>query len=130
VIVNSSASTAAPKDAEMWTIRGLLARHKLVALAVAVVVAVMLAMILLAAFGPKAVNVVSDTTTCTGWGSANQDQQAAYGRLYLREHGPLRGVGGNSPASVIQTINYRCGMAYGEDVSDTTTLVQAISGHY
>jgi hypothetical protein len=112
----------------VWTVRGLLARHKLAALAVAAVIAVMLAMFLVALFGSRA-GTVSDATTCTQWGSANQDQQAAYARLYLRQHGAL-GSGGSSPASVIAAINRGCLQAYDDDVDDTTTVVEAISGKF
>lgn len=126
--VNPSTSTAASKDAELWTVRGLFARHKLVALGAAAVVAVMLAMILVAVLGAKG-GAVSDATTCSGWSSANQDQQTTYARLYVREHGPLRD-GGSSPASVVAAINNGCGQAYGGDVSDSTTVVQAISGNF
>jgi hypothetical protein len=97
-------------------------------LALAAVIAVMLAMILVALLGSKG-GAVRDATTCTQWGSANQHQQAAYARLYVREHGPLSD-GGTSPTSVIAAINDGCTRAYGEDVSDTVTVVQAISGNF
>jgi hypothetical protein len=125
--VSTGASAAAAKDRES-SVRGLLTRHKLVALGLAAVVALMLAMILVAVLGPKA-GAVNDSTTCTQWGSSNQAQQAAYGKLYLREHGPLRG-GGNSPSKVIAAINDGCAQAYGDDVSDTATVLQAISGNF
>jgi hypothetical protein len=95
---------------------------------VAVVIAVMLATFLVAALGPRA-GAVGDSTTCTQWGSANQAQQAAYAKLYIREHGRLRG-GGSSPADVIAAINYGCTRAYGEDVSDSVTVTQAIHGRF
>jgi hypothetical protein len=126
--VNPNASAAVPNDVELWTVRGLIARHKLAASGVAALFAVLLATILVAAFGSKA-GAVSDSTTCTQWGAANQNRQAAYARLYIREHGPLQG-GATSPASVITAINYGCTEAYGDDVSDTTTVVQAISGNF
>jgi hypothetical protein len=78
--------------------------------------------------GPKA-GAVSDSTTCTQWGSANQVQQAAYAKLYVKEHGPLRG-GATSPSKVIAAINDGCARAYGDDVSDTATVTQAISGNF
>lgn len=128
MILSTGASTTAARDGEPWTIRALLRRHKMVSLGLAGLIAVLLAMILVAVLGPKA-GAVRDTSTCTQWGAANQDQQAAYGRLYLREHGPVRG-GGSSPASVIAAINTGCAQAYGDDVSDTATVVQAISGRF
>ena len=126
--MNPSASTTAVKDGELWSIRGLFVRHKLAASAAAAVIALLLATIIVPIVAAKG-GVVSDSTTCTQWGSANVDQQAAYGRLYLREHGPPRGAG-TSPSGVIAAINNGCVHAYADDVSDTTTVVQAISGRF
>lgn len=125
--MSTGASTAAAKDSE-FSLRGLLTRHKLVALGLAAVIALMLAMILVAVLGPKA-GAVTDSTTCTQWGSSNQSQQAAYGKLYVKEHGPLRG-GGSSPSKIVAAINSGCAQAYGDDVSDTVTVRQAISGKF
>jgi hypothetical protein len=127
VLVSTGASAAAAKDSE-FSVRSLLMRHKLFALGLAAAIALMLAMILVAVLGPKG-GAVTDSTTCTQWGSANQALQAAYGRLYLKEHGPLPG-GGNSPSKVIAAINNGCTQAYGDDVSDTATVRQAISGGF
>ncbi|HZO77626.1 MAG TPA: hypothetical protein VFB39_06245 [Solirubrobacteraceae bacterium] len=125
--MSTGASAAAAKDSE-FSVRSLLMRHKLFALGLAAAVALMLAMILVAVLGPKG-GAVTDSTTCTQWGSANQALQAAYGRLYLKEHGPLPG-GGSSPSKVIAAINNGCTQAYGDDVSDTATVRQAISGGF
>jgi len=127
VLVSTGTSTAAAKGTDL-SLRGLLARHKLVALGLAAVIALMLAMILVAVLGPKA-GAVTDSTTCTQWGSSNQALQAAYGRLYVKEHGGVRGWG-SSPSEVIAAINNGCAQAYGDDVSDTVTVRQAISGKF
>lgn len=121
-------TTPTGQDSELWTIRSLVARHKGAALVAAAACALMLGIILVAIFGAKA-GAVSDSTTCTQWGSANQDQQSAYAKLYVREHGPVRGAG-TSPASVASAINISCLEAYNEDVSDSTTVVQALSGSF
>ena len=128
-IVGTSASApeTAP-DGQPWTIRGLISAHRLVALAAAAVIALMAAMIAVAAFGPRA-GAVTDATTCAQWGSANQNRQNAYARLYISEHGVLAAAG-TSPASVITAINNGCVQAFGEDVDDSTTVVQAISGNF
>jgi hypothetical protein len=126
--LSTPATTAAPKGGDPPTIRGLIARHPLAASATAAGIAVMLALILIPLFGAKA-GAVSDSTTCAQWGSANQKQQAAYAQLYLREHGPLQG-GGDSASSVLTAINDGCAQAFGDDVSDTTTVVQAITGRF
>jgi hypothetical protein len=96
---------------------------------VAALIVVMLAAILVPVLGSNGRPAASDSTTCSEWGSATQAQQLAYGRLYLREHGPLRD-GDASPAGVISAINNGCAQAYGDDVSDTATVVQAISGNF
>ena len=127
-------STKAPaklpdQDFQMWTIRGLIARHKGVALAGAGTFAVLVAMFLVAALGAKA-GAVSDSTTCAQWGSANVNRQNAYARLYVREHGPVAPGWGPSPTGVINAINAGCYQAFGEDVDDTATVVQAISRNF
>lgn len=127
MVVTTGASAATAKASD-FSVRGLLRRHKLVALGLAGIIALMLAMILVAVLGPKG-GAVTDSTTCTQWGSANQAQQAAYGKLYVKEHGPLRG-GGSSSSEVIAAINNGCAQAYGDDVSDTVTVRQAISGNF
>jgi hypothetical protein len=111
-----------------WTIRGLISSHKRAALVVAAALVLSVALILVAALGAKA-GTVTDATTCTGWGSANVDRQQAYALLYVREHGPVPRWGA-SPTMVINAINAGCDQAYGDDVSDTTTVVQAISGKF
>jgi hypothetical protein len=129
VIVSDGPSTTAPDDSELWTIRGLVARHKLAASGLAAATAVMVALILVSLLGSTTGGAVSDATTCSEWGSANTHQQAAYARLYVRKHGPLRG-GGTSPANVIAAINTGCTQAYEDDVSDTATVLQAITGNF
>jgi hypothetical protein len=129
VSVNTSASPTAGDDGGPWSIRGLIARHKRVALGVAAVIVVMVAPVVIALLGSSTRAVVSDATTCSQWGSTNQAQQAAYARLYVREHG-LPPNGPTSPASVIAAINNGCSQAYDDDVDETATVVQAISGNF
>lgn len=126
--MDTSPSSTATKGGELWSIPSLVRQHKLAASAVAGVIALLVAIIVVPILAAKA-GPVSDATTCTQWGSANVARQAAYARLYLREHGSTPG-GGKSPAVVITAINDGCAQAYGEDVSDTTTVVQAISGRF
>lgn len=85
-------------------------------------------LVLAVALGSNA-GPVTDATTCTQWGSTTQNRQTAYAELYVREHGPVPRYG-SSPAAVIDAINYGCGLAYGDDASDTTTVVQAITGNF
>jgi hypothetical protein len=112
-----------------WTVRGLIAAHKAIALAILAVIALMVAMILVAALGARG-GSVSDATTCTQWGSANVNQQNAYARLYVNEHGPVSPRWGPPPTGVINAINAGCSQAFGEGVSDSVTVVQAISRNF
>ena len=108
--------------------RRLIARHKGAALVAAAGCVLMLGIIVVAVLGAKA-GAVSDSTTCTQWGSTNVVRQDAYARLYVKEHGPVHGAG-TSPASVVSAINIACLEAYNEDVSDSTTVAQALSGTF
>lgn len=127
--MSTGASPTPPADEiELWTLRGLIASHKLAALVVAALIAAAVAFILVATLASKA-GAVTDYTTCTQWGSATQNTQTAYAERYLREHGGVPRYG-SSPAAVIDAINFGCGEAFGDSVSDTTTVVQAISGNF
>lgn len=114
---------------EAWTIRGLVARHRAATAGVAAVIVAMVALILVAALGAKG-GAVSDATTCTQWGSANINRQDDYARLYVGEHGPVSPRWGPSPTGVVNAINAGCAQAFGEGVSDTVTVVQAISRNF
>lgn len=127
--MSTSASTTQPTHGtELWTVRRIIARHKLGTLVLAGLCALMVVPLVLVALGSTA-GAITDATTCTLWGNANQTRQTAYAELYLREHGPIPRWGG-SPADVINAINWGCGVAYGDAVADTATVVQAIKGNY
>jgi hypothetical protein len=127
-------STSAPKrrppvpGTEQWTIRGLVSTHPTAALVAAGLIAILVGTFLFVALGAKA-GAVTDGTTCTQWGSANDTRQTAYAELYVREHGPVPRWG-SSPAEVIAAINTGCDVAYGDDVADQATVVQAIRGTF
>jgi len=127
--VSSGASGTQPSQIDTpWTVRGLIAGHRTAALlsgAALVVMVALIAVAMLAASG----GAVTDATTCTQWGSSNVHQQHAYATLYVKEHGSVP-KWGTAPAMVINAINAGCFQAYGEDVDDTTTVVQAISGDF
>ena len=116
-----TASNGAP-----WTVRGLIASHKAASLLIAALCAVTVAYFALIALGPKA-GAVTDRTTCEQWGSTNVNLQAAYATLYVREHGSVSPRWGPAPRGVINAINAGCYQAFGEDVANTATVVQAIS---
>ena len=119
----AAASGQAP---EAWTIRALFAGHKAVGIGALSLLALLVAITVVAilASGPL---VVSDSSTCTDWGSANYTQQRTYARLFVREHRSLPG-GARDPASVVAAINLGCTQAYANDVQDGLTVVQAIGG--
>lgn len=95
-------------------------------LVIAALCAFTVAALALTLVGAKA-GAVTDSTTCDQWGSTNVNGQNAYGRLYIREHGPVAKGWGPGPAGVINAINAGCDEAFGEDVDDTATVVQAIN---
>jgi hypothetical protein len=114
---------------ELWTFRGLVAKYPRASFAAAgLVVAMVVSLVLAVALGTNA-GAVTDATTCTQWGSTTQNRQSAYAALYLKEHGAIPHWGG-SRADVLNAINWGCGLAYGDDVSDTTTVDQAINGTF
>lgn len=72
---------------------------------------------------------VTDSSPCSSWSSANQAQQTAYARLYVREHGPLPS-GATSPTSIESAINGGCTAAFAYDEADNVNVIQAINGRY
>ncbi|MGH2885155.1 MAG: hypothetical protein ACRDPA_21025 [Solirubrobacteraceae bacterium] len=119
-------ATLTPSDFAPWTLRGLIASHKMASLVIAGLCAATVTALLLVALGPKA-GAVTDGTTCAQWGSTNVTAQDAYASLYIREHGRVASGWGPGEQGVINAINAGCYQAFGEDVSDTATVVQAIS---
>jgi hypothetical protein len=110
--------------AEPWSMRTLFARHKGIAIGALALLAVLVAFTAVGVLSSGAL-VVSDSTTCTEWGSATYTQQRAFAVRYLSEHGSLPG-GVRAPASVVAAINGGCTQAYANDVQDNLTVVQAI----
>ena len=109
------------------TLRALIAAHKLIALGAAASCALLVAMFLFAVLGPKA-GAITDTTTCSAWGSATWSQQTAFARGYVYEHGPV--AGHITSTDIINLVTNECLVASGEDVDDTTTIVQAMTGNF
>jgi hypothetical protein len=125
VSIGSPATHSASDDVPL-SIRGLIASHKVVSLAIAGLCALMVAYFALIALGPRA-GAATDKTTCAQWSSLNVNRQDAYARLYVTEHGSVSPRWGPAPVGVIDAINAGCYQAFGEGVSDTATVVQAIS---
>jgi hypothetical protein len=125
--MSTSASTTPPgQGAELWTLRRLIARHKVASLVVAAACVFTVAILAMTALGAKA-GAVTDRTTCDQWGSTNVNGQNAYARLYISEHGPVAPGWGPGTVGVINAINAGCYQAFGEDVDNTATVVQAIA---
>ena len=114
-----------PTASAPWSVRSLVSAHTLASLLIAVVIVASVAFLALIALGPRA-GAVTDRTTCAQWGSTNVNRQEAYARLYVSEHGPVSPRWGPAPQGVINAINAGCYQAFGEDVSDTATVLQAI----
>lgn len=106
----------------------LLLRHRALSLGLLAVVAIFAAVVVPEMVGAGSLKV-TDSTSCSTWGAANQIQQEAYARLYVREHGPLRN-GSSSPAGIEDAINSGCTAAFGYDEADSVDVVQAIKGQY
>jgi hypothetical protein len=87
---------------------------------------ILIALFVVALVGPRG-GAVSDSTSCTQWGSSNQSEQHAYGELYLREHG--RRVA-STVSGVEAAINAGCMAAFASDEEDTVTVLDAIEKNY
>jgi Mg2+/Co2+ transporter CorC len=112
---------------QQLTLRGLVAGHKLIAVATAASFALLVAMLLLAVLGPKA-GAITDSTTCSDWGNATWREQTAFAQRYVDEHGPV--AGHITSTDIINLITNECLVASGEDVDDTTSIVQAMTGNF
>ena len=114
------------RGAEVWTTRALFARHRVIGLC-AVALLVLLIAIILAGILSSSTVVVSDSSTCATWSSANQTQQLDYGRRYVSEHGALPS-GARSPTSAVAAIDAGCTQAFDNDAEEDVSVVQAIKG--
>jgi hypothetical protein len=117
-------TAAAGEAADTWNTRALVAQHKLAALAGLVLLALLLVIVVGGILTAQPV-VVSDSTSCTTWGSASQTQQLAYARRYASKRGPLAG-GVTDPARIVAAINAGCAEANVNDVEDQVNVVQAL----
>lgn len=120
----SERAEASGQPAENWTTRTLFARHK----AAGIGGLALLALLLVITVGGILLSrplVVSDSSSCTAWGSANDTQQRAYARRYVQEHGALPG-GATEPVRVLAAVNAGCTQAFENDVQDSLTVREAI----
>jgi hypothetical protein len=123
--VTGSTDGTAPADrgAEVWTTRALFARHKVLGICAVALIVLLIAIILGGILASSTV-VVSDASTCATWSSANQTEQLAYGRRYVRVHAALPD-GARSPASIVAAIDAGCTQAFDNDTEEDVTVVQA-----
>jgi hypothetical protein len=121
---------SASRSARAFTpsLRALALRHKGLSLTVLALLILFVAVLVPAIVGAGSWKV-ADSTACSAWGAANQAQQTAYARLYVKEHGPLPS-GATSPTAVETAINNGCTAAYDYDEADSVNVVQAINGRY
>jgi hypothetical protein len=121
---STDGAAAADQAGQVWTTRALFARHKLLGI-IAIVGLILLLAIIVGGIVASSSVAVSDSSTCSTWSSANQTEQEAYARRYLREHGAPPG-GATTAAAVVVAINTGCTDAFDNDTQDTITVVQAI----
>jgi hypothetical protein len=116
------------QEYERPTVRGLVAAHKRLSAAALAVLLVLIGVILLTSLGPR-VSRLSDSTSCSVWGSANQAKRDAYAARYVKEHGPLPS-GAIDAGTIEGVIDSGCTQAYGFDEADTVTILQALRHQY
>ncbi|HET9073138.1 MAG TPA: hypothetical protein VFN48_01035 [Solirubrobacteraceae bacterium] len=109
-----------------WTVRGLAASHPRGTIVCVVLLALTIGYFAIIAAGPRA-GAIADHSTCEQWGSANVDRQHAYAALFLAEHHRVSPKWGPGTVGVINAINAGCYQAYGEDVANTATMLQAVT---
>jgi hypothetical protein len=124
--MDGAGAARADQADEVWTTRRLFAQHKAIGISAVVLLLALLAIIVGGILASSPV-VISDSSTCSTWSSANQTQQQAYGQRYIREHGALPS-GSTNPGSVVAAINAGCTQAFDNDAQDTATVVGAIKG--
>jgi hypothetical protein len=124
VIDSTDGAAPVERSAEVWTTRALFARHKLVGICAAALLILLVATIVIGVLGSSP-TPVSDSSTCSTWGSASHQQQRAYGPQYVREHGALPS-GARDTSSVVAAVDAGCTDAFSNDVQDDITVVQAI----
>lgn len=127
---SASADPATPggETGDRLTLRKLIAENRALSLGAAAFILALAATIVLGAIESGPVRV-SDSTACSTWGSANHNEQDAYARLYVKEHGALSS-GARDIASVEDAINAGCTQAFSFDEADTVTVLQAIKHEY
>ncbi len=115
-------------EAEDWSTIALIRRHKLAAAGAAAMLLILVALLAAALAAPHN-GAVSDSTSCSTWGSATQAQQQAFATHYLSQHGNLIGWGPGA-AGVLAAVNGGCEAAFSTDVEDKITVLDAIEGRY
>lgn len=110
------------------TLRGAVQAHKRATAAAVLLLAALVAIVIVSALGSR-VSRITDSTPCSVWGSAPQNQRDAYSALYVKQHGPLPSGASDAP-TIEGVIDDGCTMAYGFDEADTVTVLQAVRHEY
>jgi Tfp pilus assembly protein PilX len=106
-----------------------MSRHKRASAGAIALLFVLVAVTLLPALLSSSTAVLSDATSCSGWGSASQAQQTAYSRLYLNEHGVLAS-GASDPNSIKSAVSNACIQAAYLGEADDVSVIAAIKHQY
>jgi len=109
---------------EVPNIKAFILRHKAATGATVAIVLVLVGVMVAAALPNARAGALSDSSTCSAWGSATGAQQAAYARLYVNEHlaGAARDAG-----TVETALNAACNHAAYLGEADDVSVVAALN---
>lgn len=104
-------------------------RHKRATAGAIALLIVLVAVTVVPALLSSSAGALSDSTSCSGWGSASQAQQTAYSHLYLDEYRVLAS-GASDPASVKSAVSTACIQAAYLGEADDVSVVAAVKHQY
>lgn len=107
----------------------IVSRHKRASAGAIALVLVLVAVTVVPALLSTSGGVISDSTSCSGWGSASQAQQTAYSHLYLNQHGVLPS-GARDADSVKSAVSKACIQAAYLGEADDVSVIAAIKHQY
>jgi hypothetical protein len=126
---SGDAPASRPSVRERLTLRTVMSRHKGASAGAIALLFVLVAVTVSPAFLSSSGGALSDSTSCSGWGSASQAQQTAYSHLYLNEHGALPS-GARDPNSIKSAVSNACIQAAYLGEADDVSVVAAIKHQY
>ena len=126
---SGDAPASRPTVRERLTLRTVMSRHKGASAGAIALLFVLVAVTVSPAFLSSSGGALSDSTSCSGWGSASQAQQTAYSHLYLNEYGALPS-GARDPNSIKSAVSNACIHAANLGEADDVSVVAAIKHQY